>query len=337
MSQIYDSQVDEESFDDAFSEFDASPDDKGLEALPEDAVEDVDALIQDAQAAREFADEAEGKVADKPEGKEAKGAKKLEEAPPADDLTVRATEIGLSKEEVAELGEKGTRRLIELHEKRVLSVGRDLIARRQAPAQQPTAQPAAASTGAKREGFKFEWGDDKESLSPAVMKNLEAMHAHHQQELAEIREAFGQVIATRTDAADAAEEAAIDKWFESKADMVDLFGKGRVREIVDTPAFKARMEVAKEAHAIEEGRKALGYPALPKEESFDRALRAVHGDRLVKKAEESAKKETVKAVKAQTEEIVSRPSRRVADDGMSVKQRARQRAIERARAKGFDA
>lgn len=187
----------------------------------------------------------------------------------------------------------------------------------------PPAQTKAAETKTQeaaqlsKEFSKFEFAN-RDVLDEEHLKALDGMNDHYAKAFTDMRSEFEhylrnvvgvvldhkQVIEQFTSRQQADEtsriEREMDNLFASVGDeLKPIFGEGESRALKpDSPELKARQALWEEMEALKLADERLGRPESDISELQRRALRSLHGDKLLNNAQTNARKEVLEKVSA---------------------------------------
>jgi hypothetical protein len=223
-----------------------------------------------------------------------------------DHLVERAREYGLSTEEAREYGDaKSLERALAIADKQMAH-----FSRQQQQQQQRQQQDKPAEKPARKKL-------NKEAFHPELVEVLEQYEAdfdalHKENE--NLKGAFHHVMGehARRESQDFADR--MDKQFETLGEGYHgVFGKGNGQAVIKSHGARsalmaARLDVMAEMAALEQGYRAYGRAMPDESELFRRAVRALHGDKVVAKATETARKEIGEKLKEQATQHTARPT-----------------------------
>jgi hypothetical protein len=214
------------------------------------------------------------------------------ESPISKDLAQKALDLGLTEEEVQELGSD------EAVEKMVGIIESVMSEDEEKPA--ATEKPKAKATDEEESGLKFENEDD---IDPELLKNIKAMEQRHQEEVSELRKTVDEL----KGGIEERERQEFVKRFDAMVEeqgleFADVFGKGPTNDLgLRTKAFRNRDAVRGRMHALASAMTEDGQPMPPEKQLFDLAVNSLFKDkvetvksaRMVKKTAKHAKKARV--------------------------------------------
>lgn len=208
------------------------------------------------------------------------------------DLAQKALDLGLTEEEVQELGSD------EAVEKVVGIIESVMSEDEETPA--ATETPKAKATEEEESGLKFENEDD---IDPELLKNIKAMEQRHREEVSELRKTVDEL----KGGIEERERQEFVKRFDAMVaeqglEFADVFGKGPTNDLgLRTKAFRNRDAVRRRMYALASAMTEDGQAMPPEQQLFDLAVNSLFKDkvetvksaRMVKKTAKHAKKARV--------------------------------------------
>ena len=223
-------------------------------------------------------DEAREKTDDKTEDKA--GDKAGEESPFSEDLTKRATDIGLTEEEIAQFEDEAD---LEAMVKKIEDVVEE------AHEQESGSQTPAAPDKSKDKSKDDNAGDDsivkfkdEDDIDPEILANMKAIEKKYNDEVKALR----QEVADMKSGVQKQQQAQFTKRFDGMIDklgleFVDVFGRGSLNDLGRrSQAFKNRDAVRARMYAFAKGLADSGQELPDEQTLFDLAVNTLHGKKL---------------------------------------------------------
>jgi hypothetical protein len=274
---------------DASKDFDKLLDDSdGVEETPP---EDTPAKDDKAKApvkskAKDSKTKDDSKADDKDSGKEEDedeektddkaGDKAGEESPFSEGLTTRATDIGLTEEEIAQFEDEAD---LEAMVKKI----EDIVG--EADEQEPGSQTPTPPDKKKEDNagddsiVKFK---DEAEIDPEILANMKAIEKKYNDEVQALR----QEVAEMKSGVQKQQQAQFTKRFDGMVDklgleFVDVFGRGSLNDLGKrSQAFKNRDAVRARMYAFAKGLADSGQDLPDEQTLFDLAVNTLHGKKL---------------------------------------------------------
>lgn len=219
---------------------------------------------------------------------------------PSDVESGLAESYGIPKEQLQEFGSSAAlNAALSLWDKQFSKLGKEWMSG-QGPELPAIAEPPQLPTAnePQEDEFADEFDDEGKAVRDAI-KQRDFYKASYERLMAQQQQAEAE---QRAQSARAAEEA-VDAVFQEAKDLKDLFGEGPRGKLTSPAHLSARREIQQEMLAITAGRLRMGLQPLSVKDAFDRAVYAVYGPQLQRKAAESAaaaaKRDVTESIKQQ--------------------------------------
>lgn len=297
-------------------------DEKETEEIEGDEIEDKSTEgEEDADAAPEDSG-VEKKDADADIDEDADEADEDEDAGPDESLRAEARAL-FTDAEIDALGDEKLRTALDAMDRLLIQEGKQDLSREEeedeeSEDEKETPPKKAAEEEAEEEADTA--GDlelDEELLEPEQAKAFKALAAQNKA-LRESLERLSERLDGATKERESAEVSELQRqqtqWLDEQVgelgdEWADVFGQGTA-ETLDpkSDAWTARSELFDTIVSLRQGYARRGLKVPDDAALFTRALRALHGERMVKQAKAGAREELAKEAKKRTRQGVGRPS-----------------------------